>query len=266
MSQRNSVPAGAPCWVDLMSSDTARSRDFYGELFGWKAEQASDEFGGYFMFTKDGVFVAGAMPTPPGVDQPDGWGVYLAVEDARKVVERAQAQGAVIRAEVMKVADLGTQAVIEDPGGARIGLWQAETFTGFGSQGQPGTPSWFELHASDYPGAVTFYRDVIGWDTYTASDTPEFRYTTLGREDAARAGIMDVAGLLPDGVGGRWVVYFGVADADVALTRISALGGTVVETAEDTPHGRLAAAADPNGAYFKLVAPNEAMPARPTPS
>jgi hypothetical protein len=32
--------------------------------------------------------------------------------------------------------------------------------------------------------------------------------------------------------------------------------------AEDTPYGRLAEAADPTGAHFKLVAPNEAMPAR----
>jgi predicted enzyme related to lactoylglutathione lyase len=30
--------------------------------------------------------------------------------------------------------------------------------------------------------------------------------------------------------------------------------------AEDTPYGRLAAAADPTGARFKLVAANEAMP------
>ncbi|MGH4012971.1 MAG: hypothetical protein ACRDSL_03360 [Pseudonocardiaceae bacterium] len=31
---------------------------------------------------------------------------------------------------------------------------------------------------------------------------------------------------------------------------------------QDTPYGRLAAAADPTGAQFKLVAPNAAMPAR----
>jgi hypothetical protein len=32
--------------------------------------------------------------------------------------------------------------------------------------------------------------------------------------------------------------------------------------AEGTPYGRLAAAVDPTGAQFKLVAPNAAMPAR----
>jgi predicted enzyme related to lactoylglutathione lyase len=36
----------------------------------------------------------------------------------------------------------------------------------------------------------------------------------------------------------------------------------VVTPAEDTPYGRLATVADPNGAAFKLVGPNEAMPMR----
>ena len=54
----------------------------------------------------------------------------------------------------------------------------------------------------------------------------------------------------------------GVADADVALSEIVALGGEVLMGAEDTPYGRLATAADPAGAQFKLVAANEAMPAR----
>ncbi len=38
MPTRDSAPIGSPCWVDLMTSDTERSRSFYGLLFGWKAE------------------------------------------------------------------------------------------------------------------------------------------------------------------------------------------------------------------------------------
>ena len=32
MTIRQTVPNGAPCWIDLMSSDTGKSRAFYGEL------------------------------------------------------------------------------------------------------------------------------------------------------------------------------------------------------------------------------------------
>ena len=154
----------------------------------------------------------------------------------------------------MDVADLGTMAVLGDAGGAAIGVWQPGTHQGFGLVGEPGTPTWFELHTRDYAAAVTFYRDVFGWDTEVASDTPEFRYTTLGHGDGAMAGIMDASGFLPAGVPAHWSVYFGVADTDAALAKIVELGGRVVMAAEDTPYGRLATAADPTGATFKLVA------------
>ena len=29
---------GAPCWIDLYSSDTAKATDFYGRVLGWVAE------------------------------------------------------------------------------------------------------------------------------------------------------------------------------------------------------------------------------------
>ena len=57
-------------------------------------------------------------------------------------------------------------------------------------------------------------------------------------------------------------MYFGVDDTDGALAKIVDLGGSILMAAEDTPYGRLATAADPTGVQFKLVAPNEAMPAR----
>ena len=38
MPARDSAPAGAPCWIDLFSSDPDRAEEFYGEIFGWTAE------------------------------------------------------------------------------------------------------------------------------------------------------------------------------------------------------------------------------------
>jgi predicted enzyme related to lactoylglutathione lyase len=65
-------PIGAPCWMDLMTSDEGRAREFYGELFGWTAGEGSAEFGGYFMFLRDGVPVAGAMQKVTGVPVMEG--------------------------------------------------------------------------------------------------------------------------------------------------------------------------------------------------
>jgi hypothetical protein len=244
-----------------MTSDTARSRAFYTELFGWSAEEPLQEFGGYFNFVKDGSWIAGCMARPDGSDLPDVWSVYLTVDDAHKTVEAAVACGGQVFVDPMAVADLGTMAVIGDTGGATIGVWQPGRHPGFRVVGEAGAPSWFELLTRDYETAVDFYRDVFGWETHVVSDTPDFRYTTLAVGEEWLAGIMDANGFLPDGVPSHWSVYFGVDDADAALARVVDLGGSVARPAEDTPYGRLATATDSTGALFKLVGPNEAMPA-----
>jgi predicted enzyme related to lactoylglutathione lyase len=261
MPARESAPAGAPCWVDLMTSDPGRSREFYTQLFGWTAEEPNAQFGGYFNFAKDGVRVAGCMGSEPGSGMPDAWSVYLAVDDAAKTLEAAAGHGGQIVVPAMQVGDLGTMAVITDNGGAAIGLWQPGLHKGFGLLAEPGTPGWFELHTRDYPASVSFYRDVFGWDTQVAGDTPEFRYTVMVRGDEQLAGIMDASGFLAAGDPARWSVYFAVADTDATLATVTRLGGTVASPAQDTPYGRLAEAADPAGARFKLAGPNEAMPA-----
>jgi uncharacterized protein len=261
MAKRDTVVVGAPCWIDLMTSDTERSREFYGRLFGWTAEEPAEQFGGYFNFHKDGVLVAGCMPSQ-GSEMPDVWSVYLASDDARKAVDATATHGGEVVVEAMDVADLGTMAVVSDPGGAAIGIWQPGRHQGFGVVGEPGTPSWFELHTRDYQAAGAFYREVFGWHTHVVSDTPDFRYITLRHGEDWLAGIMDAAGFLPDGVPAHWSVYFGVEDTDAALAQIVELGGAILRPAEDTPYGRLATTADPTGTQFKLVGPNEAMPAR----
>ena len=154
----------------------------------------------------------------------------------------------------MDVAQNGRMAIIGDPGQATIGVWQPGTQNGFELRDEVGTASWFELFTRDYDASVAFYRDVFGWDPHTMSDSPEFRYTTLGEGDDALAGIMDATADMPEGAPASWSVYFQVADADAALEQVVQLGGKVVRPAEDTPYGRLAQAADPTGTPFKLAA------------
>jgi uncharacterized protein len=259
MAAPENIPVGAPCWVDLATSDTAMSRDFYTQLLGWDAGEASEDHGGYFMFTKGGIPVAGAMPAMGGVS--NVWSTYLKSENAHKTVETATANGAQVLAGPMAVndlenpgSDLGTMAVLTDPGGAAIGLWQPGTHKGFGAAYEPSAPSWFELHTRDYRKSVDFYRDVFSWNTKVMGDSDEFRYTTDADGDTNYAGIMDSTTFLPDGVPAHWLVYFGVENTDAALDKLTRLGGSVVRPPEDTPYGRLASATDSTGTRFNLVA------------
>jgi hypothetical protein len=254
MSEHDSAPLGAPCWVDLFTSDPDTSRAFYGQLFGWKAEDAGEEYGGYINFLRDGLPVAGAMRNDGQSGVPDHWSVYLATDNAEATVEAAAAQGGQVLVPAMEVKELGSMAVVTDAGQAAIGIWQPGLHKGFGVLGEAGMPGWFELHTRDYDASVRFYREVFKWDAHVMSDTPEFRYTTLGDGDNMRAGIMDATAFLPEGVPASWSIYFQVEDTDAALAEIVDLGGSVIQPAEDTPYGRLAQAADPTGALFKLVA------------
>ena len=87
------ISAGAPCWMDLSTSDTAAVRSFYTGLLGWTAEDPQEEFGGYFMFNgADGQPVAGCMPAMEGAAH-DVWSVYLTVEDVGKTLESVPAHG-----------------------------------------------------------------------------------------------------------------------------------------------------------------------------
>jgi predicted enzyme related to lactoylglutathione lyase len=241
-------------WIDLFTSDPATSRAFYQELLGWTASEPNEEFGGYFNFSKGDSLVAGGMRNDGESGVPDHWNVYLAVEDAEATVAGAIAHGGGVIVPAMPVADLGSMAVVTDAGGAAIGLWQPGTHKGIGVIGEPGAPAWFELHTRDYEASVQFYKDVFGWDARTMSDTPDFRYTTLGEGDGALAGLMDSTNFLPEGVPAHWAVYLGVEDADAAVKTTTELGGSVVHEPHDTPYGRLALVADPTGAQFRVVA------------
>ncbi|MGH9126779.1 MAG: VOC family protein [Acidimicrobiales bacterium] len=254
MATRDFSPIGAPCWIDLMTSDTERARSFYSQLLGWTAEQPSEEFGGYFMFTKDGQPMGGAMPSHGSrMDGANVWSIYLCTDDARKTAEVAGSAGGQVIVPPMEVGDMGTMAVVTDPAGAAIGMWQPGTFHGFTTYSENQTPSWFELHTKGYDAALGFYRDVFHWNTETASDTPEFKYTTLNAEGQMLAGVMDASGYLPEAAASFWTVYFGVPDADATAAKAAELGGSVVEPPVDTPYGRMGTLADPNGARFKII-------------
>src|SRR3954471_16343129 len=127
MPTRDTAPIGAPCWVDLMTSDTAKSRAFYSDLFGWEAEEPNPEFGGYFNFTKNGVLVAGCMAAQPDSGMPDVWSIHLATDDAVKTAAATATNGGQVHVAAMPVADLGTMAMVADPSGAAIGIWQPGT-------------------------------------------------------------------------------------------------------------------------------------------
>ncbi|WP_284979077.1 VOC family protein [Arthrobacter sp. fls2-241-R2A-200] len=249
------ITPGAPCWIDLMTTDTEKAKAFYTALFGWTYETGDQEtYGGYITASKDGRLVAGIMQKQEDMGgMPDLWSTYLRTDDIKATTEAAAANGGQVYMEPMDVPEQGAMAMYADSSGASVGAWQFGQMKGFQLAAESGAPAWHELLAKDYESAVAFYRNVFGWETAVMSDTPEFRYTTLGSGDDAKAGIMDASGFLPEEVPSMWSVYFAVDDVDATVERAVGLGASVIQPAEDTPFGRLATVSDPTGAVFKVV-------------
>lgn len=254
MTTRDHAPAGAPTWIDLWTSDIEGSRAFYGSLFGWEAGEPDPNFGGYFMFTLDGIPVAGAMGDMGDVKADDSWKVYFDTSRIDQAAAAVEPSGGTNHFPPTAVGDLGTQFVFTDPSGATAGAWQAGSFPGLTVLEEPGTPSWFELHTRDHAGAVAFYGDVFGWTFDFVSDTDEFRYAMANDPEGPMgfAGLMDNRNDLAEGTPAYWAIYWEVADVDATIATATSLGGSVIEPAQDTPYGRLAVLADPAGARFSL--------------
>lgn len=258
MPTRESAAVGAPCWIDLGTSDLERAKAFYAAIFGWTFEEGGEEYGGYVSCFLDGSMVAGMMAKGPEDEYPDAWSTYLEVVDATATAVRAAAAGGQVVVEPMPIGGQGVMAFFADPGGASIGAWQPGEHKGYRIADEPGAPWWHELRTTAYEASVRFYQEVFGWETRVFSDTADYRCTLQVAAGVDVAGIEDATADLPPGVPSTWDVYFAVRDLDATLAQVVELGGSVVLPPEETTFGRLATAADPTGARFRLRAPSAA--------
>ncbi len=115
-----------------------------------------------------------------------------------------------------------------------------------------GSFCWIELHTSDQASAKSFYNALFGWEANDMPMGPNDYYTIFrlqGRDAAAGCT------LLPDerkqGVPPHWLIYVAVDNADAAVAKAQALGGTILAPAFDVMDaGRMAVVQDPSGATF----------------
>ena len=259
MSERTTYAPGTPCWVDLATPDLNAAESFYRELFGWEIPELpnSAEMGGYRRAKLGGRDVAGAMPLMQE-GQPPAWSTYISVDDADAIARAVQENGGTMIAEPMDVATYGRLAIFTDPEGAFFGIWEPADFAGAELVNEPGTFGWNELGTRDPAAAKQFYGAVFGWEYDEEPSDRVGTYTIAKVGDAMVAGMIDMNALeMPAEIPANWLVYFIVADADAALDQIRSGGGSVMNGPIDIPPGRFAVVADPFGAAFAVMQPNE---------
>jgi len=244
-------PAGVPGWADITVTDLGPTQRFYGGLLGWQLRVGGPETGGYVTATVDGHVVAGikVADTP----RPAGWCVYLATDDVAASVARAVDAGATVVVGPTSVLDLGRLAVLADPTGAVVGLWESGTRTGWELTDAPGAFVWAEQMSTDPDTARRFYTALFGYDQ-TDMSAPDFTYTSLSVGGTPAAGVGGYGPGAGD-VAAAWTWYVAVEDADTIAPRVAELGGQVVSGPEDTPYGRILLVRGPAGEVVALLQP-----------
>jgi predicted enzyme related to lactoylglutathione lyase len=251
MPARDSYAQGTPSWVDLQTTDQAGAKAFYGGIFGWSYDDQPMDAGAVYSIAKIGdAQVAAIAPQSPelkAAGAPPMWNTYLAVDSADEAAAKVGPAGGTVAMEPFDVMDAGRMAFVMDPSGAAVAFWQANQHIGAGLVNEPGTVIWNELITND-PKAVPFYEDVLGVTTTTV-DVGANKYTMF------QVAGKEVGGTMPpmmEGVPNHWHVYFSVADTDATAAKIKELGGSVMVEPFDTPIGKMAVVADPQGAVFSL--------------
>lgn len=118
---------GRFCWLDLAASDAERARVFYAGLFGWSAYDREAN-GGVFTRLRLGERNIGSLyqlqraHLERGV--PSHWTPYVQVVDVVATVRRAAMAGAQVLVPPLRIDGLARIAIIVDPVGAHVGLWQ----------------------------------------------------------------------------------------------------------------------------------------------
>ena len=130
MAEFSSHVPGTFSWVDLATTDQKAGVAFYRALFGWDVnEQPMGPGEIYSMFTMRGKEVAAAS-TMRGPERQSGvpphWNIYVTVASADAAASRAQSLGGKVLAPPFDVMDAGRMAVLQDPTGAVINVWEAK--------------------------------------------------------------------------------------------------------------------------------------------
>jgi uncharacterized protein len=243
---------GTPCWIDLVAPDQQDALDFYARTLGWVGEVGPPETGGYALCTLKGQPVAGVMSAQATDDQPPPptvWTTYFASADADATEQEIIRAGGNVLLPTVDVMNLGRMLVAADPTGAVFGVWQGAEFTGAGIVNEPGALVWNELSTTDKDVASAFYSAALGIRTAPMEGAKD--YFSLSVDGRAVGGLQTVD---TPGTPSHWLVYFAVADADKATSKVTAAGGSVLQPPFDMEAGRMSLVKDSQGAPFAVIA------------
>jgi predicted enzyme related to lactoylglutathione lyase len=248
------TPTGRFVWFEYLSQDAKKAQGFFGELFGWSTKAVPMPEGEYTMIAAaDGRTIGGYSASPDPAATTASWLPFLQVASAADIAGTTRKLGGSVMKAPSKVGDFATLAVILDPHGAPVALWQPNKVE------DPGAPAaghfvWNELASRDPAASVAFYAGIGGFTSSKMDMAGMGTYHVLESGGQGRAGIM--AQQMPQQPH-AWLPYVHVASADQTADKARRLGATIVVPPTDIPNvGRFAILVDAQGAGTGLLQPS----------
>ena len=251
-------PVGSFSWLELATSEPSAAAGFYAGLMGWAFRESGQNGPGETRLAvlPGGGVVCGMGSTLP-IDGVPSWTLFVNVRDAASAAAQAVALGGTVAVDARD--HLGARiAVVRDPHGASVGLWQTGTCGGLEVNNEPGAMMWAEYCSRTPDASLEFYRGLFGWEG--DADRHNKKYTLLRNPrietDVVEAryvgGMVEMDETWDADVPHHWLPYLEVDSLDASLARFKELGGAQVTPEMKIPDGRFVVANDPQGAVFIL--------------
>jgi uncharacterized protein len=241
-------------WYELATTDMEAAKAFYAYVVGWGTQNVPGM--AYTLFTAGGASVSGLMGLPEDAKKlglRPRWLGYVGVDDVDATADRIKELGGALHVPPKDVPNISRFSIAVDPQMATIALFKWLK----GGQEQPaeldgrGRVGWHELLAADWEKAFAFYRELFGWQKAEMDTGAVGTYQLLSAGGETIGGMFTKPPTVPVPF---WLYYFNVADIDVAIRRVKAGRGAILNGPIEVPGNRwIVQCTDPQGAIFALV-------------
>ena len=241
-------------WYELLTTDMAVARTFYGRVLGWEARDASTPQFAYSVFSAGKAQVCGLMELPAEATRMGAtprWVGYVVADDVRATSDRLRRLGGAVLVPPTDT-NIGRISIVADPQGATLavaqGLKQGESRLELDNVGHVG---WHELYAVDWTTAFAFYSELFGWQRAETDAGSLKSYQLLSSGGHRFGGMFTKPPMVPLPF---WLYYFNVPDVAVSARRVTDGGGRVLQGPTQLPDnmGWIVRCTDPQGAMFAL--------------
>jgi len=123
LDPRSNVMANPFVHIELMTTDVAKAKSFYGKLFNWQLEDMPMDDMTYTMI-KVGEGTGGGILKNPMPGTPSMWVPYVDVDDLEGATEKVRTLGGKVMREPTDVKGHGRFTIVTDPNGTMLGLWE----------------------------------------------------------------------------------------------------------------------------------------------